>query len=440
MPGEETTDLLEGAKEVLQVNDRGGWTVPAGRLYPHQWLWDSCFIAIGLRHIDIERAQTELRSLLRGQWANGMLPNIVFTGEAARRETNLWRSWVNPYAPADVNTSGVTQPPMLAEAVLKIGQLLKPPERRSWYKEMLPALISYHEWLYADRDPHQEGLILLLHPYESGLDNSPPWISELRKHSMPWWISVIERLKLDIAVNFVRTDTKHVSPGQRMSNVEAMAYWAAVRRLRRKAYNSEALISRSLFAVEDLAFNSIFIRANNCLRVIAKTAGRQLPETLADSMSRTEKALEQLWDEESGLYFSRSFVSHKLVQEPTIACLLPLYSGGISRNRAQQLVGLLKRRSMFQASWPVPSVPLSSPYFSPFKYWQGPSWVNTNWLIIEGLKNYGFTAEAKSLQDKTVKLIAKNGFYEYFNPLTGEPAGAPNFSWTAALTIDFLKS
>lgn len=439
MAGEEAADLLEKAEAVLKSNDRGGWTVPAGRLYPHQWLWDSCFIAIGLRHLDIERAQTELRSLLRGQWADGMLPNIVFSDDAERRHINLWRSWVNPYAPADINTSGVTQPPMLAEAVLKIGRLLKAPERRSWYKEMLPALISYHEWLYADRDPHKEGLILLLHPYESGLDNSPPWISELRKHSMPWWISAIERLKLDGVVNLVRTDTKHVPPGQRMSNIEAMAYWAAVRRLRRKAYNSEALISRSLFAVEDLAFNCIFIRANKCLLDIAKAAGRELPVSLTESINRTEKALEQLWDEDGGLYFSRSFVSHKLIHEPSIACLLPLYAGSISRNRAQQLVGLLKRRSMFQVSWPVPSVPVSSPYFSPFKYWQGPSWVNTNWLIIEGLKRYGFTAEAKSLQDKTIKMVAKSGFYEYFNPLNAEPAGAPDFSWTAALTIDLLK-
>jgi hypothetical protein len=439
MDYEGSAELIDGAAKVLKTNDRQLWTVPAGDLYPHQWLWDSCFIAIGLRHIDVERAQTEIRSLLRGQWDNGMLPNIIFSHKAEKRHIDLWRSWVNPYAPQDVATSGITQPPMVAEAVLKIGQKLKLPERRSWYKEMLPPLIRYHEWLYADRDPHKEGLILLLHPYESGLDNSPPWISELRKHSMPLWISIIERLHLDGIVNLFRRDTKHVPPGQRMSNIEAMAYWAAVRRLRRKAYNSEALISRSLFAVEDLAFNSILLRANKILKEIAKTAGRDLPDSLSDSMKRTDEALEQLWDESSGLYFSRSFVSHKLIQEPTISTLLPLYSGAISKNRAQDLVNMLKRRSMFSTSWPVPSVPQTSSYFDPYKYWQGPSWVNTNWLIIEGLKNYGFLLEAKVLQDKTIKMVQKSGFYEYFNPLNGNPAGASNFSWTAALIIDLLK-
>jgi hypothetical protein len=37
-------------------------------------------------------------------------------------------------------------------------------------------------------------------------------------------------------------------------------------------------------------------------------------------------------------------------------------------------------------------------------------------------------------------MVAKSGCYEYFDPLTCAGAGAANFSWTAALTIDLLKS
>ena len=126
--------------------------VPAADLYPHQWLWDSCFIAIGLRHLDIERAQTELTSLLRGQWSNGMLPNIIFSeGHKYHRDRELWRSYLSPYSPDGVSTSGLTQPPMLAEAVVQVGEKLKLPERRSWYKKMYPALVRYHEWLPRSR-------------------------------------------------------------------------------------------------------------------------------------------------------------------------------------------------------------------------------------------------------------------------------------------------
>src|SRR6185312_15106130 len=150
MDEDSAAKLQQEAEGVLKHNDREAWTVPAAELYPHQWLWDSCFISIGLRHVDVDRAKTELRSLLRGQWSNGMLPNIIFTSNE-RRHIDLWRSWVSPYAPDDVATSGITQPPMLAEAVLRIGQKLKLPERRSWYKEMLPHLVHYHEWFYNDR-------------------------------------------------------------------------------------------------------------------------------------------------------------------------------------------------------------------------------------------------------------------------------------------------
>ena len=110
------SDLLDKTKAVLKMNDRGNYTQPAGHLYPHQWLWDSCFIAIGMRHLDLERAKMEILSLQRGQWHNGMLPNIIFRDDSQyRTDRNMWRSWLNPYAPDDVTTTGITQPPMLAE-------------------------------------------------------------------------------------------------------------------------------------------------------------------------------------------------------------------------------------------------------------------------------------------------------------------------------------
>lgn len=437
----EPEDLLARAKKVLEGNDRGAWTVPAAELYPHQWLWDSCFAAIGWRHLDIARAMTELTSLQRGQWSNGMLPNIIFDdSNLYRRDRELWRSRINPFSPDDVATSGITQPPMLAEAIVRIGQKLPVSERRSWYRQMYPGLLAYHQWLYADRNPHKEGLIILLHPYESGLDNSPPWVSELRKHSMPVWVSAVEKLHLDFVVNFFRRDTRHLPSGERVGNVEALAYWSALRRLRKKAYNSEAILPRSLFAVEDLAFNCMLIRANQLLAEIAKTIGETLPADLVAATSSTEQALDQLWDEASGQYYSRSFISHKLIEQSTVSTLLPLYGGCISQERAARLVGLLKSPRQFGLSWPVPSVPRSSPFFNPVKYWQGPSWININWLIIDGLQRYGFAKESEVLRAKTLRMIGNHGLSEYFNPLTGAPAGATNFSWTAALAIDLLKT
>jgi hypothetical protein len=436
-----TPSLLEQTKAVLEMNDRGNYTQPAHGLYPHQWLWDSCFIAIGLRHLDVNRAQTELLSLLRGQWKNGMLPNIIFRGDPQyRTDRNIWRSWLSPYAPDDVKTTGITQPPMLAEAVVQIGKKLAWPERRQWYRMVYPALVAYHEWLYKDRDPHGEGLVLLVHPWEAGLDNTPPWMAEMHEHLLPLWIRIIEKTRFDRVINLFRRDTRSIPIDQRFSTIEALALLDIQRRLRRKAYDIDKILDHSLFSIEDLPFNSILIRANTHLREIAKSLREELPEELSISMAKTEKAFEDLWDPYSGQYYSRDFITHKLLKTPSIATLLPLYAGSITKDRAEQLVRLLENDQAFGPAYPVPSVPLNSFWFHSKLYWQGPSWVNMNWLIIDGLKRYGFKDHAAALTETTLEMVGKSGSSEYFDPLTGEAAGAANFSWTAALAIDLLKT
>lgn len=434
-------DLLAQAESVLEMNDRGGYTQPSHGLYPHQWFWDSCFVAIGRRHLDVERAKSEILSLLRGQWHNGMLPNIIFRDDPAYRpDRNIWRSWLNPYAPDDITTTGITQPPMLAEAVVQVGAKMAWPERRGWYAMVYPALLAYHEWLYHERDPHDEGLVLQIHPWETGLDNTPPWMSEMHDHLMPFWIRLIEKTHFDRVIGLFRRDTHRVPADQRFSTIDSLMLIDTQRRLRRKAYDINRILDHSLFAIEDLAFNSILIRANAHLKEIAKALREELPEDLEKHMAKTEKTLEQLWDPYSEQYYSRDFITHRLLKISTVATLLPLYAGCISKERAGTLVKQLENTHTFGPEYPVPSVAVNSQWFHPKLYWQGPTWVNMNWLIIDGLKRYGFKEQAKALRESTLKMVEDAGCYEYFDPLNGEPAGAPNFSWTAALTIDLLKS
>jgi hypothetical protein len=437
---DEQPDLLDRAKAVLAENDRGTHTVPAEGLYPHQWLWDSCFIAIGLRHLDIDRAQAEILSLLGGQWSNGMLPNMILSHQIFARDRNIWRSWLNPYAPDHVNTSGITQPPVLAEAIVQIGAKMKKPERRTWYQTVYPALLAYHEWLYAERDPHSEGLVLQIHPWECGLDNTPPWMQELHEHQLAWWIRVVEKLHIESLFNIFRRDTRYVPAEQRLNIIDALALYSTQRRLRRKGYDIKKILSHSLFAIEDVNFNSIFIRANQHLVEIAKTIRKDLPEELVARMKNTEEAFEQLWDPYSSQYYSREFITHRLIKIPSIGALMPLYSGGISEERAKQLVRLLEDEHQFGTPYPIPSTPVNSEWFHQLAYWQGPTWVNTNWMIIDGLKRYGFDDHAAALTESTLELVERAGCYEYFSPIDGHPAGTPNFSWTAALTIDLLKT
>lgn len=433
--------LKQKAIDVLKHNDVGNWTRPAPDLYPHQWLWDSAFIAIGQRHYDLKRAQKEILSIFRGQWTNGMVPHMVFAERTNYRSpVNLWRSQVSPYAPEKYDTSGITQPPMLAEAIVQIGEKCTAAERKKWYRKVYPYLLDYHLWLYRERNPHAEGLVILIHPWETGLDNTPPWMVAMHGHQRPLWIRLVQWLRIDILIERLRRDTRQVPPDERMTTLESLMLVNVVRRLRRKQYDPQKVLSRSHFIIEDVFFNSVLIRANHLLKKIAEDINETLPDEMIHFMALADRALPQLWSEEDGQYFSRYFIDRHFIKEPTIATLMPLYAGTITKSQAKKLVEIMHDNNLFGTNFPVPSVPLISRFFDQRRYWQGPTWINTNWLLIKGLESYGFQDEADKLREKSLKMVERSGFFEYFSPIDGYGAGIAPFSWTAALTIDLLES
>src|SRR5262245_9352675 len=122
MIGEEYHSLIERAKAVLDANRVGRSTKPAPNLYPHQWSWDSAFIAMGYVHYEQPRAEDELRRLFEAQWSNGLVPHIVFNPQAERYFPNpeMWGTVGNARIPAGQLTSGIVQPPVHATAALHI--------------------------------------------------------------------------------------------------------------------------------------------------------------------------------------------------------------------------------------------------------------------------------------------------------------------------------
>ena len=138
------------ATDVLRRNGLKSWTKPAPSLYPHQWSWDSAFIALGLAHVDNRRATDELETLFTGQWSTGKVPHIVFDPEAPPKsyfpDAERWNSSaLSEDAPSGPRTSGLCQPPVHAIAVRRIWQTSrgKDEERvdraRAFLQRQLPA-------------------------------------------------------------------------------------------------------------------------------------------------------------------------------------------------------------------------------------------------------------------------------------------------------------
>src|ERR671928_536076 len=195
------------ATGVLRRNGLKSWTKPAPSLYPHQWSWDSAFIALGLAHVDNRRARDELETLFTGQWSTGKVPHIVFNPEAPPKsyfpDAERWNSSaLSEDAPSGPRTSGLCQPPVHAIAVRRIWQTArgKDEERvaraRSFLGGNYRRLFSWHRYLATARDPEGSGLVTIYHPWESGTDNSPRWDAVLERVEVGE-IPVYERLDLD---------------------------------------------------------------------------------------------------------------------------------------------------------------------------------------------------------------------------------------------------
>ena len=414
--------LIEQAHALLAANDMGPFVRPGKELYPHQWNWDSAFIALGLAHVDPERGRAEVRSLLRGQWSDGMVPHIVFHIPAPDYSPGpeLWDSGACEQAP-EVPTSGLTQPPVLATAVRVLHEAV--PDR-SFLEEIVPRLEQWHAWLHRDR-ALDSGLIAIVHPWE-GADNSPRFDRALA------------RLEVGGELDIKRTDNHEIDASERPTDHDYLRYLYLVRRLQAQGYRPA--LENWPFVFVDLTLNSILAAAEDDLAWLwGELGGDGARASVA--AERLREALADRWDESSAVYVEDD--GDPMMGDETIDAMFPLYAGVPQPAQARRLFdAALWSPTRFgpspEAPWPVTSASKASPAYDPRRYWRGPVWVNINWFFIQGLERYGMRAEADELRRLTLELVSRSGFVEYYDPRTGEPLGVSDFSWSAALTLDLL--
>ena len=429
------------ARAILDANWTGRSTKPAPGLYPHQWNWDSGFIAIGLSHSDPSRAMAELESLFSGQWKNGMVPQIVFDPEALGHyfpEPEFWQAQRSPHAPEGVLTSGITMPPVhaiAAEAIYKNARRSARKSALSFLERIYPKLLALHAYLYRERDPEGEGLVYIRHPWESGIDNSPTWDGPLGRIR-------IDRGRLPA---YQRRDLSHgVDPSMRPGDDDYDRYVFLVDLFRRHGYDEAAIRAECPFLVQDPLFNSVLARANEAMAEIARILGQpaQQPEEWA---AMTQQAIrEKLWHPEHRIFDAWDLVADGPIEVDTAAGFLPLYAGAATRAQAEALYERLDSASfcaLHQGNcFTVPNYDTRREDYDRHNYWRGPVWINVNWMLAQGLRRYGYTLKADSLQKDLLQLPIRFGFYEYYDSFDGTGYGARDFSWTAALFLDLVET
>ncbi len=421
--------LVDRAKHVLAANDVGTSTKPSPALYPHQWNWDSAFIAIGLAHYDRARAKTELRSLLAGQWRNGMIPHIIYNPNTSGYfpDPHSWQIARSPEAPAAILTSGITQPPMITIAVRDI---VRRERRADFAREVFPPLLAYHRWFHRDRDPRGEGLASIIHPWESGMDNSPRWLE------------ILDPIKLAKRPTYQREDATLIPPDERPTDADYDRFIFLMDLARDLKYDQGEILASSPFVVQDVLLNSILFCADDALRELAALIGEPTKEIERWLHAARLAFQTRLWDDTAALFYDFDQRGGKTIRENTIAALMPLYAGVVTKEQASRLVKHLTSPEEYAPGattvFRVPTASKSSKYFAPRGYWRGPIWVNTNWFLIRGLERYGYADLAHAIRADTLALVERAGFHEYFDPRTGEGDGTDMFSWSAALVIDLV--
>src|SRR3990172_3202979 len=424
----EYSDLIPHAQAVLRANDAGEFTKPGPRQYPHQWNWDSAVIALGLSHFDLPRALTEIRSLISGQWRDGMIPHVVyhFIPSDYFPDPAFWQIENSPDAPP-VPTSGITQPPILATAIRLIHQRASIPD---FIREAHPALLRWHRWLHTARDADGSGLVCIIHPWESGTDDSPRWLSAMAN------------ITPTDTPPFRRGDIRHVAAAERPHHADYERFIHLVDVFRRNRYDPPALLARSPFLAQDVLFNAILYRADEDLRALAIELGEPTTEIDAWLAKLRANFDARFWDEGRGLYFDYDMRAGPPIAVNTAITFMPLYAGLAGATRARRLI----HEHWLNPAEYAPERPMhfsitttskTEPAWEARRYWRGPVWILLNWLLAGGLRRYGFDELAALLRRDSLELMTRSGFREYYDPRDGAGCGSTDFSWSAALALEF---
>lgn len=425
---------------VLDANfQEGGFTIPSQGLYPFQWKWDSGFIAIGLSYYNIDKAKLEVKTLLDAQWENGFIPHIVFhnDNDSYFPGADFHKSELHPLSSKRYKSTGMTQPPVMGFVLKEMYRIAEDKENMlSFIKEHIDKVYQNHVYFYSNRDPNDEGLIYIYHNWESGTDNSPVWDDIWKTMNPPKY-------------TFERKDTTHVDAAQRPSKREYDHYLHLIEIAKEHQYDDTKIAELSPFLVQDPLFNAMLIKSNEALNELyGLIGGHEAKQTIINEWQKKsiEGFNDKLFDKKLGAYVHYDLRNDKPIRHISSSSFAALFANIPSQERAEILVQTMLDKFGGDDKYLCASFDPESERFNPRKYWRGPVWINMNWMLYYGLKNYNFKDVAKRIKSDSVELIERDGFYEYFDcrkdngEIIRTGYGGNNFSWSAALLIDLLNN
>jgi hypothetical protein len=366
------------------VGERQGvayaYTRPSPERYRWQWYWDSCFAAIVWRRFDAQRSRRELSTLLAAARDDGFIGHTIFWEGHLGGVRRLFYNVLDEGA----FTTATIQPPMLAWAWrIAVGE-----------PAAEPAIALHHDWLRRERDLEGDGLLWLLQPDESGLDASPQFDPIWHHHAqgLPGFIELVHRnRRLGFEIAAVRD-----AGGPVVCEVLTNVLWG-------------------------------------------------LSELALGQPSITGALIERCYDERSGLFLPRASPAIEGRVPVTWSALSPLALPDLPEAIGRRLVEEHVLSKGFWTNVAPPSVATGEPSFSTRehtlglrRYWRGPTWVNSAWLLWLGLVRLGYDDRAAELARGIERAVLGSGLREFYDPNDGSGMGARDFAWST-LALELLE-
>ena len=360
---------------------------------PDDWTvfgWDSFFNALLLATASGRLAWDVLLAGLESGYPNGNVPN--------------WRSRLG-------GTPDRSQPPVGSFAALKL-HLTHPDVdalAAAW-----PRLRAWSDWWVADKDgrPRREGITPGLFAWGSdtahlpGRGQVPAWEVDADGHQRAAWES-----------------------GQDDLPLWEEAAWDPRR---------EVL---AMSAVDLCSYRALDLE---CLSRIARILGdagdgRRLAAE-RDRLAAVMNAV--LWSEADGLYLDELPGGHS--RRVASSNFLPLLAGVPSARRARRMVSVLRDPARFWGEWVLPTIARDDPAFDDQQYWRGSIWPPMNYLVLQGLRRYGFDDLGSELAWKGALMFLadrrRTGFCrENFDARTGRGRGRRFQSWGPLFALGAIE-
>lgn len=412
---EEINEIKDRAREVFQRNwyhdTQFTFHQPSVRNYSSFFAWDSGWNVIGLTHLDPERAFQELRTVFSVQTAEGRIPHEIRIPRLAKTESFLRRATIRAISgqyDSHLKSFFIDPPSYLLAAEILYNKSHDPR-----ILTLLPAMQKCVEYLITQRNLFGDGLVAIVHPWESGTDAAPFFDAPLgiNIHKKFWW---------------AKFGWKYTRMVTQLTKIEwDLPRWA----------------KQNTFLFEDVLMNGLTAAGSLSVGRLCSAAGDHIN---AEKFSMIGKRLinlleSQCWDEERGFFYPRwNLKQPQLVYRTCASGFAPLLSGLVSSAKAERIFrNYLENPQQFRSEWGVPYNSLTEQeplLFNSPMLWRGPCvWANMNWIAAKAAVIYNKLDLAREITKKMLKLIRKSHFREFYNPANGEGGGASGFTWPAVV-------